>query len=141
MKNDRLLVTLDDPYAQALGLALFCFARLEWDAVHCCEKMKPGFINDLGRRTAGMIAAELIQLASARPDWSTVEAQCLEFKRLVVVRNEIMHGKPGSLGAEREQRLFHLGSPWTIEKVNKAADEFTACQIHVNDFLHKVLSN
>ena len=41
-KDDRLRVTLDDPYAHALGLALFCFARMEWDAIYCCEKIDAG---------------------------------------------------------------------------------------------------
>jgi hypothetical protein len=53
MKNDRLRFTLDNPYAVALGRAVFAFARLEWDAVWCCNKLEPGYIDNLaGLETA-----------------------------------------------------------------------------------------
>lgn len=140
MKDDRLRVTLEQPYATALGVALFCFARMEWDAIYCCERMNVGYINSLGRKTAGVIATDLISLAETRSDWPKFESRCLEFKRLVVTRNELLHGKPVSWGPANEQRLIHNGAPWTIEAVDDAADAFTACQIELNDFLHNTLT-
>src|SRR5258707_663209 len=101
MKDDRLRFTLDDPYATALGRAVFAFARLEWDAVWCCNKLKPYYLNNLSKKTAGNVAADLIRLASTdKALWSVYETCCHEFKRLVVVRNELLHGKPGATSPE-----------------------------------------
>lgn len=63
--DDRLRVPVDDPYVHAVGLATICFARLEWDAVWCCERMEVGYIGTLGRKTAGMIASDLVEGGSA----------------------------------------------------------------------------
>ncbi len=140
MKDDRLRMTLDDPYAAALGRAVFAFARLEWDAAWCCNKLEPGYIDNLSKKTAGNIAADLMRLASANQAlWDVYEASCNEFKRLVVVRNELLHGKPGATDPESDQRLFKQGVAWAIELVDDAADDFTACQIQLNDMLFKGL--
>ena len=42
MKDERLRVPIDDAYLHAAGLATICFARLEWNAAWCCEKMRAG---------------------------------------------------------------------------------------------------
>jgi hypothetical protein len=47
MKDDRLRVPVEPDYVSALGLAVFVFAKLEWAAICCCERIKPGSINDL----------------------------------------------------------------------------------------------
>jgi hypothetical protein len=86
------------------------------------------------------VAADLIRLASSdQALWSIYEHCCNEFRRLVVVRNELLHGKPGATSPEGDQRLFKKGVPWTIELVDNAADDFTACQIQLNDMLYKGL--
>jgi hypothetical protein len=137
MKGDSLRVVVDDEYIKALGRALFVFARLEWDAVWCIEEMSPGSIGLVSERTAGGVGRELanrvgaLNLPLGHPLISTVN----EFQQLVHVRNAICHGKPGT-DVDGGQRLFHDGVPWTVEKINEAADAFSVCQIKLNDHLY-----
>ena len=60
MKNTDLRST--NPYAVALGRAVFAFAGLEWDADWCYNKLEPGYIDNLSKKTAGNVAADLIRL-------------------------------------------------------------------------------
>jgi hypothetical protein len=114
---------------------------MEWDAIYCCERLAPGYIGKLGKKTAGNIGTDLDHKARKRPQiWQHLEKPAAEFSRLVVVRNQLMHGTPGSLSPDAKgQLLFRAGMPWIIDQVNDAADEFTACQILLNDVLHNVL--
>jgi hypothetical protein len=140
MKDYRLRVSLDAAYETALGRAAFCFASLEWNVVWCCEKMKQGYINGLDKKTAGRIAGDFRKhgLEQTPDKWRVLSPIAAEFDRLVVVRNELFHGKPGT-APNGDQRLFHQGQEWTIDRVNEAADEFTACSIPANDALDNLL--
>jgi len=143
MKDDRLRVPVSDDYVAALGKATYVFAILEWNAVWCCERLKPGFINNLGRKTAGDIAIALIKHVSQIHDESQKQA-CVgladEFKRLVSIRNGILHGKPGT-SSDNEQRLFRNGTAWTIEMIDNAADQFAACSESLNTLIYATLSS
>jgi hypothetical protein len=124
-----------------LGRAIFAFARLEWDAVWCCNIIEADYIDKLLKKTAGVIADDLVRLVSSQKLlWDSYGTACEEFKRLVVLRNELFHGKPGTT-PDGLQRVFNRGSVWTIELVNNAADEFTACEIRLNDLLYKGLNH
>lgn len=143
MKGDRYRAPVDDAYVRALGLAAYTFARLEWDAVWCAEKMQPGYINIIEpqRKTAGTIARELLKLIQSHPD-PVVQAAALppaqEFDRLVQTGNSILHGKPGT-ATTGEQRLFKGGQVLTIEAIDDASDEFVAGQVTLNHVLHNIL--
>ena len=137
MKDSRLLVPLDAAYAEALGRAVFVFARLEWSAVWICQKLAPGYINSLGVKTAGRIAIDLIDLTSTAPNAAAFAAPCAEFKRLVDTRNKLLHGKPGT-APNGDQNLFDRGSAWTIDKINDAADEFASCDRSLNPLMHSL---
>lgn len=141
MKNDRLRVPIDEAYVVALGRAAYVFATLEWNAVWCCERMQQNYIQRLGRKTAGQIAGDLARLARRRPVHQDQKA-CLEpaseFSRLVLVRNSILHGKPGT-APSGAQRLFRDGSPWTAELIDDAADQFATCSIGLNALLYNQL--
>lgn len=141
MENDRLRVSIDQPYVDALGRALFCFAALEWNVVWCCERLRSGYINGLKRKTAGVIAKDFSALSTSTTNAElNAEMQRLgaEFGALVDIRNSIMHGKPGT-APNKDQRLFRDGSAITIDDVNKAADQFTACSIELNSLLYGAL--
>jgi hypothetical protein len=132
MKDDRLRVPVEPDYVSALGLAVFVFAKLEWAAICCCERIKPGSINDLPKmkKTAGGVARKLKQLARKLPassEQSELYEAAVEFKNLVETRNELLHVQPGSTTPEGAQRLFHDGLPWQVEKIDQAADTFTEC--------------
>jgi hypothetical protein len=140
VKDDRLRVPVDPSYVSAIGLATYAFARLEWDAVWCCERMAPDTINLLADRTAGGVAKKLVELATLRSETVTDDLlpAAREFERLVLARNAPMHAKPGT-DKDGGQRLFRDGQSWTIETINDAADAFTACSIRLNDLLHGAL--
>jgi len=143
MADERLLVPIDEPYLHAVGLAAICFARLEWDAVWCCEKLQPGYIPTIKaeRKTAGRIAQDLIDLAARHPD-ETVNASlseaASEFKRLTGRRNDLLHANLAT-SPEDEQRLVRDGLWWSIKDINEAADEFVRAARPLNHHLHRVL--
>jgi hypothetical protein len=143
MIDDRLRVQIDQPYAGALGLATFCWARCEWDAVWCCEHLEPGYIETIEPKklTAGKIATKLLNLIDAIID-PKLKGICvepaIEFRRLVDERNGLMHGKPGT-APNGDQRLFRGGTEWTVDDVNALSDAITACQIQLNDIVHQHL--
>lgn len=66
MKDDRLRFVLENEYVQSLGRALFIFAALEWNSANCCEKIAPGYLNDMKKKTAGNIADDLVRLVKTR---------------------------------------------------------------------------
>ena len=142
MKDDRLRVPLEDAYAAALGNAAYVFATLEWNAVWCCERMKAGYINTLGKKTAGKIGTNLVELSEKR-ERDTGSAACVaparKFYDLVEVRNALLHAKPGTAPGGA-QRLFRNGEVWSIEKINDAADAFAACSIELNALLYGELA-
>jgi hypothetical protein len=131
MKDDRLRIPAEPAYVSALGLAIFAFARLEWAAVCCCERIQPNSIHGLPkkRKTAGGIAKKLIELAAglpASPEQIDLRAAAAEFEGLALRRNDLLHAQPGST-TDGAQRVFRDGLPWEIEKINEAADDFTEC--------------
>ncbi len=141
MAGERLRIPVDDSYLAALGRCLFTFARTEWAAVWCGEKIAPGFLQAAGNKTAGQIGADFEGLAASLPQGS-VYTRCLaaakEFRRLVPLRNGIMHAQPCT-APTGEQRLTRRGNLWTIAELETAADEFAACDIELMDFFHNHL--
>ena len=142
-KDDRLRVPLDLKYAEVLGRATFCFARLEWDAVYCCEGMQKNYLHTIKKKTAGQIADDLVRLVGALTD-PALKARCgppaKEFKRLVGVRNNLIHGNPAT-APTGEQWIVRDGSFWTPELIDDAADEFTACSLLLNELHHGPLKS
>lgn len=140
MKDDRLRFSLEDEYAKSLGRALFVFSALEWNAAHCCEKISPGYLNNLKKKTAGIIADDLINLvATMRPQvWTSHEGTCRQFKTLVELRNRIMHGKAGT-APNGDQRLIDKGTVMDAAFVDDAADQFAACSTLVRDKMYDQL--
>lgn len=138
MAGERVRITVDEPYLTALGQCLFIFAELEWNAVWCGERLANGFLGTADGKTAGAIGADLAPLVEALA-FGGVRDRCIaavsEFRRLVRVRNTIMHAQPctAPLG---EQRLTRDGALWSIEELNTAADEFATCSIELNDLFH-----
>lgn len=148
--DDRLRVPIDDEYLHALGLALYGFARLEWDAVYVAQRIgehghnptaTPGYISTIAKKTAGNIARDLTDLAAGISDTALrqqVEAPAARFKELVERRNALMHANPGT-SENRAQRLFRYDDEWTIADVNDLADDFTECSLLLNHLVHHVL--
>lgn len=141
MKDERLRVPIDDAYLHAVGLATICFARLEWNAAWCCEKMRAGYLNNIGTKTAGQIANDLVALAGAHPNPPVVASlgqPAAEYKRLVGKRNDLVHSNLGT-SPNGDQRLFRKGGEWTLDLVNDVADEFAAASGPLNHHIHNVL--
>lgn len=153
MTNDRLRIPGDAEYFHAVGVAVIAFARLEWTAVWCCERLQAGYLKTLetkvskGKRiqkgkTAGDIAADLrtlsgtIEEAALREELSGLAA---DFSAIVTSRNGLMHGKPGT-DKDGSQRLFRHGSAWTIEAVNDFADTCAVTARAFNKILYGALA-
>lgn len=135
-KNDRLRTPIDPGYADLLGRALYCFARMEWDAAYICQELQDGYLKLVPTKTAGNIARDLERLTSSLEidACAPFATWVSKFRELVEVRNKLVHGNPGSV--DGGQFLFNQGIPWTIERMNEAADDFTECQTHLNDLVY-----
>jgi len=140
MKGDRFGIPVEAAYVEAVGRAAYIFARMEWDVAWCCERMRRNYLNTLKKKTAGIIANDFLALSNRRP--LTIKADCVfaakEFKRLVLVRNRLLHAKP-STAPGGEQQLAHDGKHWTIAMIDDAADEFAAGAKLVNALLYNQL--
>ena len=138
--NERLRIPQDDEYFQAVGLAAIAFARLEWNAVWCCEKLQSGYIRSIEekRKTAGKIAEDLKQLFSQVSDktlLAKIEPFAEEFREVAKERNALFHAKPGTSN-NREQRLFREGVEWSISAVNAFSDRCVSASMPLNALLH-----
>lgn len=143
MKNARLRQPIDPDYMHALGVATFCFAICEWNAVYCAERLHPGslvsFIKD--ELTAGKIAKKLSNLTRNMPksaERGELIAAAQEFTNLVLLRNRILHGKPCT-GPNGKARLSNTRI-LEVADLEAAADAFSACSIELNRLLHGFLS-
>lgn len=140
MSGDRLSIPQDSDYFQAVGLAIVAFARLEWGAVWCCERLETGYIYTIEprKKTAGTIAADLKRLFSRIADprlQSKIIPFANEFLSVVDARNSLLHGKPGT-ACNGDQRLFRHGDEWSINKVNEFSDRCALLCANLNELLH-----
>tara|TARA_B100000965_G_scaffold353436_1_gene329274 strand:+ start:156 stop:620 length:465 start_codon:yes stop_codon:yes gene_type:complete len=140
MPNDRLRIPQDPDYFHAVGLATIAFARLEWGAVWCCEKLQPGYIQTIERRkkTAGRIAEDTKRLFSrvADPDLrARIAPLAEEFSAVVLERNKLFHGNPGT-APNGDQRLFRQGFEWTVAAVDAFSDRCLLAELPLNALLH-----
>ncbi len=140
MKDDRLRVPVDAAYLEALGIATYCFARMEWDAVYCGEKLSPGYMATVARKTAGTISHDIIGFATLITDpvkRARYQAAANQFDELVKRRNNLVHANPATVGGD--QRLVRHGTPWQANQIEDLADEFTACSMELNELHHHVI--
>ena len=120
---------VDEQYTSALGVAVYAFASLEWDSIQCCERIRPGSIDELEDRTAGRVADTLIHLAKSLPETDRqrkFRQAASDFRAFVGTRNNLLHSKPG-VDASGEQRLFRDGDMWTLEELRSVAAAFARC--------------
>ena len=123
-------------------MAATCFAICEWNAVYCAERIHPGDLESILRRklTAGKIAEALVNLIEEMPESNgrnELQIAAQSFSGLVILRNNILHGKPCS-NLHRETRLS-AQIVFEIADLEMAADEFSACSIELNRLLHGFL--
>ena len=143
MKDDRLRSPVKPDYMAAVGLAAYTFATCEWQVVWCSEKIRPGSLDKLlgEERTAGKIAKYFVDLTRSMPksrEREELKVAAVEFSRLVVVRNSIIHGKPCT-DPSGEARLSS-GKILDLAHLEDAADAFTACGIELNRLFYGYLS-
>jgi len=143
MKGDRLKQPPKPDYIHALGMAAFCFAICEWNAVSCAERLHPGsagaFIKE--EFTAGKIAKKLIDLVRNMPksaERQELTVAACSFAGLVDLRNKILHGKPCS--GPNEEACLSNTAVIEVSDLEDAADAFSACGIELNRLLHGFLS-
>jgi hypothetical protein len=142
MKNDRLRVPVRIEYASALGLAVYCFASLEWNAVWCCDRIQAGSVENLSDRTAGRVADTLVHLVGTlehSEEQVGLSSAAADFRSLVGTRNNLVHAKPAT-AADGEQALYRHGDQWTLTELEAVADAFAACSLKLNQALHGFLN-
>ena len=143
MQDDRKRNKVDNAYAFALGIATYCFAICEWNAVWLAERLHPGYVSSVEpkQKTAGKIAKDLLRLVDAISD-PALKTICLpaaaDFQVLVRERNALLPGKPGT-ATNGSQRLFRNGREWTAQGIEDFADSVTACSLILKDILHNYL--
>ena len=144
VSDDRLRVPQDPGYFNAIGLAAVAFARLEWDAVWCCQRLQSNYIQTIepAKKTAGTIANDL-RCLFLRISNGELRAKAVpfadEFKVIVADRNALMHGKPGT-AKNGDQRLFRHGSELSINDVNDLSDRCVRAGGHLNALLYNELA-
>ncbi|MEK2144628.1 hypothetical protein WOC23_21825, partial [Vibrio parahaemolyticus] len=143
MKDDRLKCPVENDYVQAIGLAAYTFARLEWQVVWCMEKIKPESVHKVvdQEMTAGTIAKRFIDATRNMPktkDREALKALAQKFMALVQVRNQIMHGKPCT-SPDGKQRLTGE-SVIELNTLEDAAGDFVECANKLNDMYYGFLS-
>ncbi len=139
MSNERLRVVLDPAYANALGVALYCFALCEWNAIYCIQKHQPGYVAKNQSTMAGTVAQKLCSITSKlseTPKKQKWERAAKTFCELVKTeRNHLVHAKPAT-NEDGEQRLFYFDFEWTIERIEDVANKFTKCSIDLSKLYH-----
>lgn len=142
MTGERLLVPVHPDYTSAIGLAVYCFARLEWNAVWCCERIKPGSVTELEDRTAGRVADTLLHLVEGlggSAEEQDLKNAAADFRALVGTRNNLVHAKPGT-SISGEQALYRHGDQWLLSELESVADAFAVCSTRLNNALHGSLN-
>lgn len=143
MRNDRLRIPSNSDYTSALGLAVYCFASLEWNAVWCCERIEPGSIENLADRTAGRVADTLLHLVERLDrsgEQSDLKSAASDFRFLVGTRNNLVHAKPGT-APDGQQSLFRHGDQWTLTELEGVADSFATCSMRLHQALQGLLKD
>lgn len=138
MKGDRLRIPMDSGYGHALGVAMYAFSRLEWDVIWCCERLQPNSIYKLTELTSGVVKKRFRKLATEVSDDALRERLLRaadRFDPLVDLRNDFVHGRPMT-DTDGGQRVSGDSGPWTIERLNDIADEFTECSSVFNALLY-----
>jgi len=120
---------VDHEYTSALGRAVFAFARLEANAIWCCELLRPGSIAELENRTAGRVADTLRSLvgdmaASASRD--ALDSAAADFQAFVSTRNNLLHARPAQ-DEHGAPVLMRDGDPWRIAEMDAVTAAFTVC--------------
>lgn len=141
MTDERFLLSVHPDYTSGIGLAVYCFAQLEWNAVWCCERIGPGSVTELEDRTAGRVADTLLHLVKrlgGSAEEQDLKDAAADFRALVATRNNLVHAKPGtSVGGE--QALYRHGDQWLLSELENVADAFTICSTRLNNALHGIL--
>lgn len=142
--DDRLRVPQDPEYFKAVGLAAIAFARLEWNAVWCCHRLQPNYIRTIepAKKTAGTIGNDLKSLflrISDRTLRERVVPYADEFKVLIIDRNALMHGKPGTTKIG-DQRLFRNGNELSISMVDDFSDRCVIAGEQLSALLYNELA-
>jgi len=142
--NNRFGIAQDAAYLHAVGLATMAFARLEWDAIRCCERLKPGYTSRIEqqRKTTSTIATDLYCLFSLVSDAEVrtkIVPFAAEFSIIVIERNRLLHANV-ELASNGHQRLVWGRDEWTIDKVDIFSQRCVAAGIPLNALLYEELS-
>lgn len=136
---------MDVDYRNALGLVVWTFIELEWNAVNVGNRIEPGFISKTDKMMAGVIADNIIRIVgvlNASPDQERLAKEVVNFKLLVSVRNDLLHAGPAAdVNQGGASSLYRKHVLLSMEFIKKAADDFFDCSTALNADLHGFLNN
>ena len=143
MANQAERIPAEDRYLRGLGRATYNFAYLEWGIVWLTETIDVGFLSEVRKLTAGLIATRFSRavddLANQDPDKAALQLLASSFTDLVEDRNKLMHGNPFT-AAEGEQRLLYEGrhgrKDWTIQLIDDFSEQTATASIEAGRLLH-----
>lgn len=125
MSNSDQRIPSDPDYTSILGIVTYDFERLRWDAIWCCQWLKPGSITLLADEYPKTIAV-VLEVVCAGNDAQEKTAQ--EFKAIVEEHNELILSAAGT-GPKEEQELFEAGKVWDLSALQLLADRIASCCI------------
>lgn len=137
-------IQVDESYAAALGRAVYVFSYLEWGVAWTGDALKPGFLEQSVKLTAGQIAREfkkVVEECGREPDLVVELAELAQaFIAAADRRNDLIHSTPHT-ASDGEQRLLRQKKQldWTTEAVTNLTEEFEALALGFNSVFHKRL--
>jgi hypothetical protein len=139
-------MSASDEYLQAVGLAVWEYAGLEWNMVCVLRKIWPDYVSERYRLPQRPMASRVLKDWTAtiscisddqlRNEMSGLEAH---IKTAIERRNDLFHATPATVNGEQiltrmtEQSSIH----WTVEELRQLKDEFFAMRAALNILLYK----
>jgi hypothetical protein len=135
----------DAQYIEALGLAVYNFAMLEYNVAYIIERLKPGYMREYisQKKTAGSVANDFAQ-ALERAKGHAAEADLTAiynlFVGLKVRREKLLHANPGTAADGVQVLRYQADSiAWDLDAVSKAATDFAVAATEANSLLYGAL--
>jgi hypothetical protein len=142
-------IPVSEEYCSLLGRAVYSFAYYEWIVIHTIEHFAPGYLReyiDAANRpyTSGAVANRFIKTINegatvGRDISKALNNEADRFKRLVQVRNRLIHAHPYT-AAGGAQQLTYQRPPsnveWEGSDILKSIYQFEEGAIALNALFH-----
>jgi hypothetical protein len=133
-------------YLEAIGKAVYVFARVEWNIIWIVAKLKPDYFNETrspDQKLTSTITKDLWAALAAATSLDTamrarITSAVREFERLTKRRNHLVHAHPFT-DAEGKQRLGKTEERhWSMEKIRTLIAELEASDRETGGLVHSL---